>query len=126
MPARGTAIRGLRSPCRPAGLHFCRHSQLRGLGGEAGYPAVRLVGQVPGAPIAQLAEAADLKSAQSGFESQWGHWKNAGRDVFVSRISAEIPSQCHELSSLKGWGVVKGVLSCFDLHVDTREPPPLS
>ncbi len=23
-------------------------------------------------PIAQLAEAADLKSAQSGFESQWG------------------------------------------------------
>ncbi len=25
------------------------------------------------APIAQLAEAADLKSAQSGFESQWGH-----------------------------------------------------
>jgi S-adenosylmethionine:diacylglycerol 3-amino-3-carboxypropyl transferase len=25
------------------------------------------------APIAQLAEAADLKSAKSGFESQWGH-----------------------------------------------------
>ena len=26
-----------------------------------------------GAPIAQLAEAADLKSAQCGFESPWGH-----------------------------------------------------
>lgn len=25
------------------------------------------------APIAQSAEAADLKSAKSGFESQWGH-----------------------------------------------------
>jgi hypothetical protein len=25
------------------------------------------------APIAQLAEAADLKSVKSGFESQWGH-----------------------------------------------------
>jgi len=31
------------------------------------------------APIAQLAEAADLKSAQSGFESQWGHCIGAGR-----------------------------------------------
>ena len=26
-----------------------------------------------GAPIAQLAEAADLKSAQCRFESDWGH-----------------------------------------------------
>ena len=27
----------------------------------------------PGAPIAQLAEAADLKSAQCRFEPDWGH-----------------------------------------------------
>lgn len=26
-----------------------------------------------GAPIAQLAEAVDLKSIQCGFESHWGH-----------------------------------------------------
>jgi len=26
-----------------------------------------------------LAEAADLKSAQSGFESQWGHGERAGK-----------------------------------------------
>src|ERR1700687_2329639 len=30
------------------------------------------------------------------------------------------------LSSLKGWGVVKGVLSCFDLDVDSAEPTPVS
>ena len=38
------------------------------------------------APIAQLAEAADLKSAQCGFESHWGHILplpvNAGRGFF--------------------------------------------
>ena len=28
------------------------------------------------------------------------------------------------MSSLKGWGVVKGVLSCFDLDVDSAEPTP--
>jgi hypothetical protein len=27
-------------------------------------------------------------------------------------------------TSLKGWGVVKGVLSCFDLDVDSAEPTP--
>jgi hypothetical protein len=41
------------------------------------------VGETPGltygAPIAQSAEAADLKSAQSGFESQWGHSVWAGQ-----------------------------------------------
>ena len=26
------------------------------------------------APIAQLAEAPDLKSVKCGFESHWGHW----------------------------------------------------
>ena len=30
------------------------------------------------APIAQLAEAADLKSVQCRFESDWGHPKSAG------------------------------------------------
>ena len=34
------------------------------------------IGSGSEAPIAQLAEAADLKSAQSGFESQWGHCKD--------------------------------------------------
>src|SRR5215213_3271585 len=34
------------------------------------------------APIAQLAEAADLKSAQSGFESQWGHFRLPGHKRF--------------------------------------------
>ncbi len=33
----------------------------------------------PHAPIAQLAEAADLKSAKCGFESHWGHYCAAGR-----------------------------------------------
>ena len=28
--------------------------------------------------------------------------------------------------SLKGWGVVRGVLSCFDLDVDSAEPTPVS
>ena len=37
------------------------------------------------------------------------------------------PAQVHlVLSSLKGWGVVKGVLSCFDLDVDSAEPTPVS
>ncbi len=31
-----------------------------------------------------------------------------------------------ELSSLKGRGVVKDVLSCFDLGVDSAEPTPVS
>ena len=31
-----------------------------------------------------------------------------------------------QMSSLKGWGVVKGVLSCFDLDVDSAEPTPVS
>ena len=30
------------------------------------------------------------------------------------------------LSSLEGWGVVKDVLSCFDLGVDSAEPTPVS
>jgi hypothetical protein len=34
------------------------------------------------APIAQLAEAADLKSAQCRFESDWGHRDPAGRCAF--------------------------------------------
>jgi hypothetical protein len=33
------------------------------------------------APIAQLAEAADLKSAQCRFESDWGHQKYAGKGL---------------------------------------------
>src|SRR6202171_6316909 len=33
---------------------------------------------------------------------------------------------CVSVSSLKGWGVVKGVLSCFDLDVDSAEPTPVS
>ena len=34
------------------------------------------------APIAQLAEAADLKSAQCRFESDWGHGKGLFKSYF--------------------------------------------
>jgi hypothetical protein len=34
------------------------------------------------APIAQLAEAADLKSVQCRFESDWGHGAIAGQRLF--------------------------------------------
>lgn len=37
------------------------------------------------APIAQSAEAVDLKSIQSGFESQWGHYYQRKRWEIVTR-----------------------------------------
>lgn len=40
---------------------------------------------VAAAPIAQLAEAADLKSAQCRFESDWGH---RGQTMFQVRLTA--------------------------------------
>lgn len=45
------------------------------------------------APIAQLAEAADLKSAQSGFESQWGHgsWCSSAGSLTADRGSSRGP-----------------------------------
>ncbi len=42
---------------------------------------LREVARTP--PIAQLAEAADLKSAKSGFESQWGDKKREIRVDFL-------------------------------------------
>ena len=45
------------------------------------------------APIAQSAEAVDLKSIQSGFESQWGHPVKS-RDVFLGSVSRLFASAC--------------------------------
>ena len=55
-------------PVAPTG-----HPAARGLGDEWGMSLTSGV-----APIAQLAEAADLKSAQCRFESDWGHRISAG------------------------------------------------
>jgi hypothetical protein len=41
------------------------------------------------APIAQLAEAADLKSAQCRFESDWGHRKSPACRVFDASCRQE-------------------------------------
>lgn len=41
------------------------------------------------APIAQLAEAADLKSAQCPFESDWGHHDRAGKNALAQRWRAD-------------------------------------
>lgn len=43
-----------------------------------------------GAPIAQSAEAVDLKSIQSGFESQWGHHLF----LFDLRMGHALPKFC--------------------------------
>jgi hypothetical protein len=43
------------------------------------------------APIAQLAEAADLKSVQCRFESDWGHGIRAGRRTIGASGSAHGP-----------------------------------
>lgn len=40
------------------------------------------VGRYLRPPIAQLAEAADLKFAQSGFESLWGDFRGENREPF--------------------------------------------
>jgi hypothetical protein len=48
-------------------------------------------------------------------DSRWRHQLDV-HDQLVDR----------SLSSLKGRGVVKGVLSCFDLDVDSAEPTPVS
>ena len=39
------------------------------------------------APIAQLAEAADLKSAKCRFESDWGHSQRWARQAVGTRIT---------------------------------------
>lgn len=47
-----------------------------------------------GAPIAQLAEAVDLKSIQCGFESHWGHSFLCSDQGKVSRcVSGSIRSE---------------------------------
>jgi hypothetical protein len=43
------------------------------------------------APIAQLAEAADLKSAQCRFESDWGHGIRHGRGGSVVSYRCLVP-----------------------------------
>lgn len=49
-------------------------------------PPARRGGTMAGpAPMAQLAEAADLKSDQCRFESGWGHPKPMGRDSVAAR-----------------------------------------
>ena len=45
------------------------------------------------APIAQSAEAVDLKSIQCGFESHWGHHVKS-RDVFLGSGSRLFASPC--------------------------------
>ena len=57
------------------------------------------------APIAQLAEAADLKSAQCRFESDWGHYTLAAQWIFVMSGNAVIapivrPSRVRDLKRL--------------------------
>jgi TENA/THI-4/PQQC family len=47
------------------------------------------------------------------------------RGHIASRRQTGNLQRCHRLSSLKGRGVVKGVLSCFDLDVDSAEPTPV-
>jgi hypothetical protein len=54
-------------------------------------------GLVPYAPIAQLAEAADLKSAQCRFESDWGHDLIS---VYLTEASLLAELDCHRLSQL--------------------------
>ena len=44
------------------------------------------------APIAQSAEAADLKSAQCEFESHWGHRKSPVKSVIEAERPAGKPS----------------------------------
>ena len=62
------------------------------------------VGETPGltngAPIAQSAEAADLKSVQSGFESQWGHSDSQVKDVYGRSNTVTKTQNCHGLSQL--------------------------
>src|SRR5699024_4838751 len=53
--------------------------------------------RIAAAPIAQPAEAADLKSVQSGFESQWGHRERRDcNDLSAScgAGSARLPTLC--------------------------------
>ena len=53
------------------------------------------------APIAQLAEAADLKSAQCRFESVWGHRLRGEREQSADCEAQEAPSGWETASELK-------------------------
>lgn len=59
------------------------------------------------APIAQLAEAADLKSAKCRFESDWGHWERQGRRVFETKRRAPGLDKCRRRLSRCGLGQAK-------------------
>jgi hypothetical protein len=50
------------------------------------------------APIAQSAEAADLKSAKCEFESHWGHHIGAGQEVAAPVECGRSVPTLHELS----------------------------
>jgi len=63
------------------------------------------------------------QSRSSSFTLQF-RWRGALGGEVVRELTNRVRDQ--QLSSLKGWGVVKGVLSCFDLDVDSAEPTPVS
>lgn len=66
-----------------------------GIDGPAGrYGAyAEFIASGRGAPIAQLAEAADLKSAQCRFESDWGHYFGwVRRDIELNQGLPELVS----------------------------------
>lgn len=60
------------------------------------------------APIAQLAEAEDLKSFQSGFESQWGHPTYKARTL-AHRINGPGSGLVGVFSPGEGVGIDLGV-----------------
>ena len=72
------------------------------------------------APIATPASAVGGPS--------WASARHRSIRLDDSRSRAVTLAQQHAAgaSSLKGWGVVKDVLSCFDLDVDSTEPTPVS
>jgi hypothetical protein len=81
---------------------------------ESRRPAVDSGAAYGDAPIAQLAEAADLKSVQCRFESDWGHSVIAGKrgacasrhplePVSVSRVVTTRPKLCPASLSASSW-----------------------
>ena len=76
----------------------CARARRRGADGEGTLqePLIRAGGPAPpigtpsrSAPIAQLAEAGDLKSPECGFESHWGHFPS-GRGSHLAELRRRI------------------------------------
>ena len=86
-----------------------------------------VVAQVLTGMFGRLTGTLNRESVGRGFEPRPPHNVIAGKRGFpLHSINPPSRSRCHQLSSLKGRGVVKGVLSCFDLGVGSAEPIPVS